>query len=279
MLSFAIIVFREMLEIALVLGVLLAATPNLTKRNRWIVAGVGFGILGSLVLALFSQKISDAMEGMGQEVFNATILLSAAILIGWTVVWMKSYAQAITKELKEVGRAVCAGQKPLYSLAVVIALTVLRDGSEIVMFTHGSLATGQAVSSIVIGSIIGLITGTLVGVGIYYGLLKFATRQIFNVTSWLLIFLCAGMVSQAIGFLSAAGYVPQLIHPLWDTSAVVPQKSLIGSVLHTVVGYTDRPSGMQFLCYILTVVCITAMLKVLDNVNKIRKVLNKTAAT
>lgn len=275
MISFAIIVFREMLEIALILGVLLAATPGLAKRNRWIIIGCLVGIIGSLIVAAFSQRISDAMQGMGQEVFNATILLGTAILIAGTVIWMKTHAKAITQELKEVGRAVVQGQKPLYTIAVVVALAVLRDGSEIVMFTHGSLAAGQSIPSIVGGSIIGLVVGTVAGIGICYGLLKFATRFIFNLTSWMLILLAAGMVSQAIGFLSAAGYVSELISPLWDTSAIVAESSLIGGILHTLVGYSERPSGMQFLCYILTLIGISIVLKLYGNIRTVRGSMNR----
>ena len=276
MISFAIIVFREMLEISLVLGVLLAATPNLFKRNRWVFMGVGIGILGSLLVAVFSQKISDAMQGMGQEVFNASILLATAVLIGWTIVWMRRHAQSLTTGLKEVGHAVCTGQKPLYSLAVVVALTVLRDGSEIVMFTFGSLASGQSVFSIITGSLVGIVVGTVVGVGICYGLLKFATRHIFGITSWMLIFLAAGMVSQAIGFLSAAGYVPELVSPLWDTSRLMAEKSLLGRILHTLIGYSERPSGMQCLGYVLTIISIAAILKLFGNMKIIQKNINKT---
>jgi high-affinity iron transporter len=277
MISFAIIVFREILEVSLILGVLLAATPGLMKRNRWLGIGLGAGILGSLTVALFSQKISDAMEGMGQEVFNATILFLAAFLIGWTVIWMRCHAQMITKELKEVGRAVTQGERPLYTLAIVVALAVLRDGSELVMFTYGSLATGESISSIVGGSLIGLLVGAAVGIGICYGLLKFATRYIFNVTSWMLIFLAAGMVSQAIGFLSAAGYVPELVSPLWDTSRIITEKSLIGGILHTLIGYSERPSGMQMLCYILTITSIGVILKIFGNIKMMQKAISKSA--
>ena len=89
MLSFAVIVFREILEISLVIGVLIAATRGLKNRKKWIGIGLGMGIVGSIVVAFFAEGISNAMEGMGQELFNATILILATILIGWTVVWMK----------------------------------------------------------------------------------------------------------------------------------------------------------------------------------------------
>ena len=261
MISFAIIVFREVLEIALILGILLVATRGLRSRERWIGMGMCAGVCGSFLLALFVRRISNALEGMGQEVFNATVLLLSAVLIGWTVVWMRRNAATITREVKEAGRAVAQGEKPLYTLAVVMALSVLRDGSEIVMLTYGSMVSGRTISAIMVGGTIGLLAGAAAGIGICYGFLKFATRHIFNATSWMLILLAAGMVSQAMGFLSAAGYVPEIVYPLWDSSAIIKESSLIGVILHTLVGYCDRPSGIQFISYLLTFTGIAAILR------------------
>ena len=265
MLSFAIIVFREVLEIALVVGVLLAATRGVVQRNKWVWVGMVAGIVGSLVVAFFAEAISNAMEGMGQEVFNATVLFLAALLIGWTVVWMRRHAKVIVQEIKNVSRAVVEGVKPLYSLAVVIALTVLRDGSETVMFTYGSLATGENALNLVMGSLLGIVTGTAVGVALYYGILRISPGKIFGATSWMLMFLAAGMVSQAVGFLSSAGVVPEIIYPVWDTSWIIPNSSFIGTILNTLVGYTDRPSAMQLIGYVLTFVGIAAFLKFYGN--------------
>lgn len=265
MISFAIIVFREVLEIALVLGILLAATRGLLGKGKWIWTGMGLGVMGSIVLACFSQTIANAVEGMGQEIFNAVILILAAVLIMGTVVWMRTHAKMLSQELKEIGGKVKRGEKPLYTLAIVIALTVLRDGAEIVMFTHGVLASGERIPQIVLGSLLGLGVGTAVGIAIYYGLIKMATRGIFSVTSWMLIFLSAGMVSQAFGFLAAAGFVPEIIYPLWDTSHFMPEDSLAGKIMHTLIGYCERPSGIQMLSYILTLAGAVLIMNIYNN--------------
>ena len=199
MLSFAIIVFREVLEIALILGVLVAATRGLAHRGQWVWIGLIAGVIGSLIVAAFAEVISNAMEGMGQELFNAIVLSAAAILIGWTVVWMRRQAWSITQAMKQVGLAVIKGEKPFYTLAIVIGLTVLRDGSEIVMFTYGALASGENVLAVISGSLLGSFLGIGVGGGLYYGLVKISPKNIFSVTSWLLMFLAAGMASQAAG--------------------------------------------------------------------------------
>lgn len=261
MLSFAIIVFREVFEVALILGILLASTKGLQKRVPWIWIGILLGLSGSCVVAYFAQMISQALEGLGQEVFNASVLLIAAVLIGWMVVWMHGYGKTLTQDLKEVGQNVVKGTLPLYTLATVIALSVLRDGSEVVLLSSGILVSGQTLFSLVMGGMLGLGLGSVVGIIIYYSLLKVSTRKLFSITNWLLILLAAGMVSQAIGFLTAAGFVPEIIYPLWDTSRIVSDDSLIGEVLHTLLGYNARPSAMQLIGYLATFFGISLILK------------------
>ncbi len=261
MVSIAIILFREVLEIALIIGVLLAATRGLVDRGRWVWGGVVAGMAGAGVIAYFAQLISEAAEGMGQEIFNAMVLCLAALLIGWTVVWMRRQGRALTQHLKEVGQAVTERRQPLYTLAVVAALALLREGSEIVLFIYGALASGENALEVMIGSLAGFIGGSAAGIAIYYGLVKISARQLFSVTSWMLIFLASGMVSQAAGFLTAAGVIPSLIPSVWDTSRILSENSLLGKVLHALLGYSDRPSGIQLISYLLTLGGITMILK------------------
>ncbi len=261
MLSIAVIIFREVLEIALVVGVLLAATRGITGRKRWVLGGILAGIVGSLIVAYFAETISNAMEGMGQEVFNALVLFLAVLLIGWTVVWMRRHGRKLTQHFKDVGRAVTEGKEPLYTLAVVIMLATLRDGSEMVLFTYGVLASGEKIGGMIIGSVAGLVAGVIAGVALYYGLIKISARSLFSVTSWLLIFLAAGMMSQAAGFLAAAGFLPEIVPMVWNSSGILSERGLIGKILHALLGYTEKPSGIQLFVYLLTLGGMTVILK------------------
>lgn len=273
MFSIAIIVFREILEISLILGVLLAATKGLPNRAPWVWVGLLLGIAGAGIVAFFADAISQAAEGMGQEMMNASILFIAAILIGWTVVWMNKNGREMTQHFKEIGKAVIKGQKPKYMLTVVVALSVLREGSEIVMFIYSAVVTGNKIPLLIIGSILGTCMGIIAGVGIYFGLMKIPLKKVLTVTSWLLMLLVAGMVAQAFGYLSAAGKVPDLIPMVWDTSQIISEGSLLGKVMHILVGYTDRPSGIQLLAYLLTVGGLFAAVKTVGRppVQKIKK--------
>lgn len=262
MFSIAIVIFREVLEIALILGVLLAATKGLPKRSPWVWLGLVAGIAGSIVIAMFADAIAQVCGGMGQEMMNAAILFIAAFLIAWTVLWMTKHGRELTQHFKQVGKAVISGKRPMYTLAFVVALSVLREGAEIVMFTYSAIVTGGKVYQLVMGGLLGTCAGVAVGMAIYYGLMKVPTRQIFTVTSWLLIFLVAGMMAQGFGFLAAAGKVPELIPTIWDTSRFVAQDSTLGKVMHALLGYTERPSGIQMLIYCLTIIGLGVALKI-----------------
>ncbi len=65
---------------------------------------------------------------MGHELINGIILFIASIMIGYTVIWMKTHAKTISKDLKDLGQAVIEGEKPLYSIAIIVALSVLKRG-------------------------------------------------------------------------------------------------------------------------------------------------------
>ncbi len=127
MLSTAIVIFREALEIALIVGIILAATHGLQGRMKWILGGMAAGSAGAGLVACFAQTISAAASGMGQEFFNAMILFTAALFIGWTVLWMRSHGRAMTLHFKQVGHDVMAGKLPFYSLSLIIALAILRE--------------------------------------------------------------------------------------------------------------------------------------------------------
>jgi len=268
MLSTAVIIFREILEIAMILGVVLAATRGLADRGRWIGGGFAAGFLGAGLVAVFADVISNAASGMGQEFFNALVLFTASAFIGWTVIWMKSHAREMVAHFREVGQEVIAGKSPKISLSVVIGLAILREGSEIVLFIYGMILSHQSASSIIAGSTIGLVLGTIVGWMLYQGLIKISTKYMLKVTGWLLILLVAGLSSQGASYLSAAGYFEHLSTPLWNTSWLLSEDSIVGKALHSLIGYSARPSAIQLMFYGGTLLCILSIIAMMEKKQK-----------
>jgi high-affinity iron transporter len=252
MLATAVILFREILEAALIIGIVAAATRGISYRGWWISSGVICGILGAALVAAVADVLVEMADGMGQELFNAIILLAAVAMLGWHNIWMASHSRELVAQMKQVGGEVKEGGKTMFALLLVVALAVLREGSEVVLFLYGQSAQGLGLAGMISGGFIGLVAGAGVGLAMYLGLLRIPTRYLFSVTSWMILLLAAGMASQAAKFLVQADKLPAW-STLWDTSFMLSNESVTGRLLHTLVGYDAAPMGVQMAVYLLTI--------------------------
>ena len=257
MIGALIIVFREVIEAGLIVGIVLAATRGVSGSRRWVSMGVLAGIWGCCLVAAFTGTLAQAFNGFGQEIFNAAILATAVVMLTWHNVWMARHGRELAGELSQAGRDVLEGNKTLLALAIVVGAAVLREGSEIVLFLYGvAISDGGSAASIISGGLIGLALGALVSGLTYLGLLNIPTRHLFTVTSWLIALLAAGMAAQSISFLEQAGLVDFLGSTVWDTSGILSEKSIAGRVFHTLIGYSDQPSVLQLVVYLATLAAI-----------------------
>lgn len=262
MLGALIIVFREVIEAGLIIGIVLAATRTVAGSRKWISIGVLGGIAGSCIVAVFTGTIAQFFDGFGQEIFNGIILATAVMMLAWHNIWMASHAREMVGELKQTGAEVREGRRTLAALAIVVGVAVLREGSEVVLFLYGVLVGGGGtVKSIALGAFAGLSIGAAMSAITYLGLLKIPTRHIFSVTSWLITLLAAGMAAQSISFFEKSGLVEILSATVWDSSSLLSEKSILGLMLHTLIGYSDQPSQLQLLVYVGTIVVIIAATK------------------
>jgi high-affinity iron transporter len=136
---------------------------------------------------------------------------------------------------------------------------VLREGAEVVLFLYGILAGGASGSSLFVGGMLGLAAGAAFTALTYYGLVSIPTRHIFTVTTVLIALLAAGMAAQAVQYLDAAGVINVLGGQLWDSSPWLPQDGIIGRILRALIGYTDRPTELQLITYLATLVAMAAL--------------------
>ena len=252
-----ILVFREVLEAAMIVSIVAAATRGVAGRWRWIGSGLLLGCLGAGVVAAGAGRLADAMSGMGQEWFNAGVLLAAAAMIGWHVIWMARHGRVLAADAGRFGNDVSEGRRPLTALMIVVALAVLREGSEVVLFGYGLLSGGSGAGDLLTGGLLGVLSGVAAGAAMYAGLLRIPMRHFFRATNGLLMLLAAGLTASAAGFLAQADVLPTLANPLWDTSAMLSDESWLGRTLHALVGYTAQPSGMQVLLYLSVVIVLS----------------------
>ncbi len=253
MLGALIIVFREVIEAGLIIGIALAVTRGVPGTRRVIVAGAIAGLLGALLVAAFAEQLSSALAGRGQELFNAGVLAFAVLMLAWHNIWMARHGRELARELSSVGHSVATGEKGFLALAIVVGVAVLREGAEVALFLYGILISGESTANLLAGGLMGLALGAGLSALTFYGLVKIPPGKLFGATSVLVTLLAAGLASQCAAFLQQAGLAPMLTQTLWDTSAILPDNGVVGRILRTLVGYADQPSALQGVVYLATI--------------------------
>lgn len=260
MLASLLIVFREMLEAGLVVGIVMAATEGLAGRALAILGGIGAGVSGAALVAGFADMIAEAAEGVGQELFTAGVLLAAVAMLTFHTTWMSRHGRKLASEIKEFGRAAVKGDKSLFALAAVVGLAVMREGSEVVLFLYGIAASShEGIGAMFAGGAIGLVLAAAVSYALYRGLLAIPMRHLFSVTNGMIALLAAGMAGQAAAVLAGADVIPSWGERLWNTSFILPDGSWLGRALHALIGYSAAPSGVQIAAWLVTLAVIAAL--------------------
>ena len=262
MLATAVILFREVLEASLIIGILAAATRGLPHSRRWMTGGVIAGLIGAAFIAGFADIIGEMASGVGQDLFNAAILSLAVLMLAWHNIWMASHGAALAANTKSIGKSIRDGSSECSILLIIVGLAVLREGSESVLFLYGIAAsTDGSQTSMLLGGVIGVLGGAALGYILYMGLLRIPLRWFFTATGVLVLLLAAGMASQAAHLLIQADMVPSLAAPLWDTSAALSESSVAGMLLQSLIGYDSRPAGMQVVFYLVALIVIASGMK------------------
>lgn len=252
-----LIVFRETLEAALFVGILAAATRQLENRSRWLAMGVSMGVLGSLLLALAMEKISNWADGLGQDVVNAAILATALLMLAWHTIWVSTHAQQMAQDARQLGQDATQDASALWAVALAVAMTVLREGAETVLFVSGLLAGGtDTIGNMMLGALGGLTLGLALGGLLYSGLGRIQPRRLFAVTNVLILLLAGHLASQLAKTLQQADWLPVFGDNAWDSTSWLSNDSLLGMLLHGVVGYDANPSQLQVLFYVGTMLLI-----------------------
>lgn len=264
MLGALIVVFREVIEAGLIVGIVMAVTQGVNGSRLVIGLGVCAGLIGAALIAGFAGAIAEALAGIGQEIFNASILMIAVVMLIWHNVWMASHGRTLAADVKRVGKEVRTGTRSIGALGVVCAVAVMREGSEVALFLYGLVASANSTQlDLLTGSLLGLLAGVVLATVTYFGLVTIPQRRLFAVTTLLISFLAAGLASQAAHFLQQAGVVTALSGTAWDTSALLSDSSLLGRVLRTLIGYSDQPSALQVIVYAATLATIFVLTKLL----------------
>ena len=252
-----LIVFRETLEAALFVGIVAAATQSLANRTRWLALGAVLGLLGSLLMAAAMDLISNWANGLGQDWVNAAILGIALVILAWHTIWVSAHAKEMTQDARRLGVDAAQGSGTLWAVALAVAMTVSREGAETVLFVAGlTTASSEGIGSMMIGASLGLALGISAGWLIYSGLGRVQPRRLFSITHVLILLLAGSLASQLAKTMQQADWLNWLSDNAWDSSSFLTNDSLLGALLHGLVGYDASPSQLQVLFYVLTSVLI-----------------------
>jgi high-affinity iron transporter len=212
--------------------------------------------------------LSNAFEGTGQEVFTASILSFAVVMLSWHILWMSHHARSVARELRQVGQQVRLGQRSLAALAGVVAVAVLREGAEVVLFLYGiAAASATGPLAMLAGGMAGLGLACAASWLLYRGLVIIPLHRLFSVTNGLIALLAAGMAGQAAAILHSADLLPGWGEQMWNTSFILADDSFLGRSLHALVGYSARPSGIQLAAWSGTLLILVAASRAISRVH------------
>lgn len=239
-----ILILREVLEAAVLISVLLALSRTLGKSLLWALWPLPVALLGSIWFASSMHILTDALDGAGQEVANASIQLlvfaGAVVLVSLEGNWPQS--RWSTMRLVMIG---------------IVTLALVREGSEIWLYVNGFASSMDARAPVFTGSAIGAGIGISIGILLYYALRALPAAWQRNTCIILLSLIGAGMVMQATSLLEQVDWL-EAGQPVWDSSFIVTENSITGELLYAVFGYEATPSLSQCILYLASLLAFSA---------------------
>lgn len=251
MLPSLLLALREGVEAALVVGLLVSALKKMQRTDLaphvwW---GVAAGAVISLLVAVVLNLVGTTLVGAAEKLFEGLTMLAAAVLLTWMIVWMSRQAHLLRRKVEQDVRSALSHGSG-WALFFAAFLAVVREGVELAIYL---VAAGMASNPLqeLVGAVVGLILAAGLGWLLFSSARRLPLQRFFQVTNVLLILFAAGLLAHGIGELNEVGWIPSGVVPLYNLTAWLPQESLPGQLLHTLFGYTDTPSLVQTLAYLV----------------------------
>jgi high-affinity iron transporter len=250
MLAALLITFREGLEAALVVGILLGYLRKVEhsglKGYAWL--GVIGAVSASALLAGVIQLVGFQLHGQAESIFEALTMFLAAAILTWMIFWMRYQARA-TQMALEQALAARIDRHQQWGVAALAFIAVFREGVETALFLSAAAFLNQTALPLT-GALLGLALAVLVGYLVYGSTVRLNLRAFFSATSFLLLLFAAGLVAHGVHELQEVGWVPVVVAKLWSTNALINEHSLLGQILESLVGYNANPSLTEALSYL-----------------------------
>ncbi|MFQ6616219.1 MAG: FTR1 family protein [Fidelibacterota bacterium] len=262
-----LITFRETLEAALVVGIVYTflVKSERTELLPKLWNGVAAALAASVFAALIIQLVAGGLTGRGEEIFEGTVMILAAVILSTMIVWM-ARNKNVSRHIENRARSAITGNLGagvgIFALAFV---AVLREGVETVLFLYGVTINqgGLSLATSVTGSLAAVVIGYL----IFSQGRKLPLKTFFDVSSILLILLAAGLIAHGIHEFEEAGLIPYA-GALWDINPprlpngnypLLHEKGLLGSIAAGLFGWNGNPSLPEVAAWLASVTGITAL--------------------
>lgn len=249
----AFIVWRESVEAMLVIGILYAWLRNRDAAHvglRYLWGGIVGGLLLAGLLALIMLGMQNELAGEAMAYFQIAMMLLAAALITQMVFWMRRHGRTLKREL-EAGMDHALAQANWWGLATLAAIAVGREGAETVIFLYGMgmAQTGDARTAFWAGALLGFGAALLTFWLLSRGSRFFTWRVFFRFSEGMLLLLAGALLVEGADRLIGMGWLPPLIDPVWDSTALLDDSTRIGGLIAALTGYRAQPALLTVLIY------------------------------
>ncbi len=249
LLTSVIIVLREVLEAALLISILIALSKKMGFGFRWLVWPLLLGISSAFIYGMNIDIVSEWFEGVGQEVTNASLQLTIYVMLVLYMLMLTFFAH--NKKL--------SGVFLNFIMITILSLAITREGAEIILYFLSVTHSNNYYMAVIIGMTIGASIGVSIGLLFYYLLISLRLELSILIGIILILMVSAGMVSQASLLLIQADWLPSQL-PLWDSTALLSEKSVTGQLLYALIGYESTPTAIQAGLYLLGLILPVALI-------------------
>ncbi|MEN9407938.1 MAG: hypothetical protein RLZZ455_1154 [Candidatus Parcubacteria bacterium] len=248
MLASLLITFRETLEAALVVGIVLTF---LTKTHMqlfkvFVWRGVIIGIVLAVAVAVLLETLFGGFTGRAEQIFEGVLMFTTVGFLTWMIMWVHKQKD-VAKKLKD---QVATHAQKGYGLGIVIliASSVFREGVETALYLKASSIAGS--TNQLFGAVLGIVTALILGYALFRWAIKINLSMVFTVTSFFLLLFAAGLLAHGVHEFQEAGLLPIFsFDPLINISHILDHKSTFGSLLRVIFGYTSKPTSLELISY------------------------------
>ena len=202
MLAGFLIGFREALEAALIIGVLISLLYR-TRRElmaKWVWGGVLLALIASVLTWMTFEIFVGEFSKKNEELFEGLLYLVAAILITTVILHVIGHA---SKEILENKAEKAIEIREAFGIGLLAFVSVWREGVETVIF----IGAGTESSDAITGLFMGIVLAAAIGYVLFATTKNLDIRFMFNVSTSLLIGFAAYLVMKAIHEFGEIGFM------------------------------------------------------------------------